>query len=231
MNFIKVLIAVPFFCAACSVSPTDEEVIAANGESIESNDSTITELEKESVYEGLKMSHVNGEQIHGVTKFADGTLTEASDNTGLPYQHWFVITMKNGNEMRFDFADYDKYSGAFLDYVGLKCKVDFIPMIENHMTAMLAKNGDRYDTINVMDINDAFKYSGVSGILNTDKEPSGDLPSDFSVTTDNGEFYLVSFLSDKEIAQTGKEVKLHYRQKIRNHAMTVQFFKPELDYK
>jgi hypothetical protein len=169
---------------------------------------------------GLKMSLINGQQLHGVTKFLSGKLIKANDDVGVPNGHTFTVLSSDGNEMSFRFID-EGDSTLLSNYVGLACTVDFIPVVQQSAVAIIGET----DSLIYEEFADLyFKYQFVIGKFVAPVNPSTKYPSDYSVIDSDGiELNLVGLISDEELKYDGLDVKLHYNQEIKNFAMSINF--------
>jgi len=168
----------------------------------------------------LKMSLINGQQLHGVTKFASGTLVEAIDDVGVPKGHTFKILSSNGNEMSFRFTD-EGDSCKLIDYLGLNCSVDFIPVVQYGLVGLISE----MDSVIMEEFKQQyFKYPAIEGTFTVPDNPIFSVLSTYSIIDSEGnEFSLEGTLSEEDIKYNGKQVKLHYKEEIKNFAMSINF--------
>ena len=173
--------------------------------------------------EGLKSSHV-GEYEKGTNYLIKkGKLISASEDTGLPYTHFFEVVLENGDTMTFDYFG-GEFSAEFIAYEGLNCVIDYSEEKDNIIEKWFDKNSEgqfEEEEDNDADL-DYLNYPSITGIYSA-PHLSGDLPTEFYVKNEKESVTFIDFVEDAVKEEEKKEVKVYYSTSIRNNAVRVVF--------
>jgi hypothetical protein len=173
--------------------------------------------------EGLKSSHI-GEYKKGTNYLTKkGKLISASEDTGLPYTHYFEVVLENGDTTTFDFFG-GEFSAEFIGYEGLNCVIDYSATKDHTIEKWFDKNSEgKFEEEQDKDADlDYLNYPSITGIYSA-PHLSGDLPTEFYVKNDKETVTFIDFIEEAVKEEEKKEVKVYYSTSIRNNAVRVVF--------